>query len=64
MALQQEAARQTAPTHHTYVPWVTIDGHHIDESTTTDNDLLVQVCRAYTAHGGHHPACGPFVQDQ
>jgi interferon gamma-inducible protein 30 len=49
----QEAANAT-PADHTYVPWVEIDDNHLDMES---QDFMEQVCKAYVAKGGSHPAC-------
>lgn len=41
--LQQQAASAT-PAEHTYVPWVVIDGIHVDE---TSGNLVDMICDAY-----------------
>lgn len=51
--LQQEAARAT-PARHDHVPWVEINGVHMDEESTT---LLREVCKVYGQAGGHTPGC-------
>jgi hypothetical protein len=51
-ALQKRAAAQT-PADHTGVPWVVLNGDHIDE----EEDLLQLVCAEYVDAGGSHPAC-------
>jgi len=42
--VQSAGAKATAPTDHTYVPWVLIDGELLDQ----DDTLLKQICDAYT----------------
>jgi interferon gamma-inducible protein 30 len=49
----QDAANAT-PADHTYVPWVEIDDNHLDIQS---QDFMEQVCKAYVAKGGSHPAC-------
>jgi hypothetical protein len=49
----QEAANAT-PSYHTYVPWVEIDDNHLDLES---EDFMEEVCKAYEAKGGSHPAC-------
>ena len=51
--LQQEAAKAT-PDRHDHVPWVEINGMHMDEDSTT---LLREVCKVYAQAGGHTPGC-------
>jgi len=58
--LQQNAADKT-PADHTYVPWIEINGSHIDEEAAS---LLDQVCRVYTESGGSHSACQEVVSVQ
>ena len=48
-----KAAKDT-PSDHKYVPWVVIDGKHLD---VEHEDLLEEVCKAYVAKGGSYPAC-------
>lgn len=50
--LQKRASSET-PADHTYVPWVVLNGQHVDE----ERDLLTEVCQLYTAAGGSHTAC-------
>ena len=54
--LQQEAAKAT-PTRHDHVPWVEINGIHMDEDSTT---LLREVCKVYEQAGGHTAGCSSF----
>jgi interferon gamma-inducible protein 30 len=49
----QEAADAT-PAYHTYVPWVEIDDNHLDLES---KNFMEEVCKAYEAKGGSHPAC-------
>lgn len=51
--LQQQAAKAT-PEKHDHVPWVEINGMHMDEDSTT---LLREVCKVYAQAGGHTPGC-------
>lgn len=50
--LQKQAAKAT-PDYHTYVPWVEINGQHIQE----EDDFLTTVCAIYKEQGGSHPSC-------
>lgn len=51
--LVEKAAAET-PDDHKYVPWIEIDGDHMDEQTL---DFKTEVCKAFVANGGLHPAC-------
>ena len=64
--LQTAAYHLTHPTGHTSVPWVTIQGKHVDVDESDDrkhNDdaaagsFIRQICRAYVETGGSDPAC-------
>lgn len=50
--LTQQAAKETPK--HNHVPWVEINGVYMDEDK---NVFLEEVCKAYYAGGGKHPAC-------
>jgi interferon gamma-inducible protein 30 len=47
----QLAAALDTPSYHNYVPWVEIDGQHIDEDNV---DLLSAICDAYNRTGGDY----------
>jgi hypothetical protein len=51
--LNKEAAKAT-PARHKYVPYVEINGLHIDEDSS---DLLQEICKVYRAAGGHTAGC-------
>lgn len=59
--LEKQAAAQT-PADHKYVPWVELEGVHLENEDGTD--LLQEVCRLYTLAGGSHAACGEIVSVQ
>lgn len=56
--LQQVAFALTPE--HDYVPWVEVDGKHIE--IESDEDFLIAVCQAYKAHGGSNPECEQMIQ--
>jgi hypothetical protein len=58
-ALQQVAYALT-PDYHQYVPWIEVNGEHIEMND--DNSLLQAVCKAYTESGGFSPLCDPAAQ--
>ena len=60
-ALQQIAFALT-PDYHTYVPWIEVNGEHVE--IEEDDSLLKAVCKAYQASGGKHPACDDAVVHQ
>jgi interferon gamma-inducible protein 30 len=51
--LVKVAASET-PADHKYVPWIEIEGDHMDEETL---DFKTEVCKAFIASGGSHPGC-------
>jgi hypothetical protein len=53
-SLQQKASSLT-PSYHKGVPWVEIDGRHVE--VDGENSFFGAVCKAYTTKGGSHPAC-------
>ena len=57
-ALQQVAFALT-PDYHDYVPWIEINGEHVE--LEDDTSFLKAVCKAYTESGGTHPYCEPGV---
>jgi interferon, gamma-inducible protein 30 len=42
------------PKDHKYVPWITIEGTHLDEERY---DFETEICRAFISNGGSHPGC-------
>ena len=55
--LQVEASKLT-PSYHNAVPWVEIDGEHIDEENI---NLAEEICNAYLAKGGSSPHCTQLI---
>eukprot|EP00545_Synedropsis_sp_CCMP1620_P005842 CAMPEP_0119013244 /NCGR_PEP_ID=MMETSP1176-20130426/8235_1 /TAXON_ID=265551 /ORGANISM="Synedropsis recta cf, Strain CCMP1620" /LENGTH=236 /DNA_ID=CAMNT_0006966323 /DNA_START=28 /DNA_END=738 /DNA_ORIENTATION=+ len=55
--LVKQAAAAT-PDDHQYVPWVEIEGDHMDIEHL---DFKTEVCKAFLAKGGSHPACDDSV---
>jgi len=53
-ALQQVASAMT-PDYHEYVPWIEIEGEHIE--LEDDDSFIKAVCKAYTEKGGSNPYC-------
>eukprot|EP00545_Synedropsis_sp_CCMP1620_P007928 CAMPEP_0119015266 /NCGR_PEP_ID=MMETSP1176-20130426/10718_1 /TAXON_ID=265551 /ORGANISM="Synedropsis recta cf, Strain CCMP1620" /LENGTH=214 /DNA_ID=CAMNT_0006968545 /DNA_START=61 /DNA_END=705 /DNA_ORIENTATION=+ len=51
--LVKKAASET-PADHTSVPWIEIEGDHMDEEKL---DFKTEVCKAFVAGGGSHRAC-------
>lgn len=54
--LQHTAAAAT-PDDHTSVPWVLMNGRHIDVDSG-DDTLMEQLCEEFKRKGGVHPYCG------
>ena len=54
-AALQQVAYSLTPDYHEYVPWIEINGQHVE--IEEDNDFLKAVCKAYTESGGTHPSC-------
>jgi hypothetical protein len=52
-SMQAKYSKLTPPDHK-FVPWVLVDHQFID---VDQQDFFQQVCRAYMAKGGSHPAC-------
>lgn len=53
----QNAAAAT-PSDHTYVPWIEIEGDHMDEEK---QDFKEEICKAFVAKGGSDPKCDGVV---
>jgi interferon gamma-inducible protein 30 len=57
-ALQQVAYALT-PDYHEYVPWIEVNGLHIEMED--DKSFIQAVCKAYTESGGSSPFCDPEI---
>lgn len=53
-----QTALDNTPKDHTYVPWIEIEGTHLDEET---HDFKTEICKAFVAKGGCHPACSGML---
>lgn len=52
----RSAAQATPP--HDHVPWVILDGKHVDENDEDSGfDFIRAVCRVFQSKGGSHPSC-------
>ena len=51
-----QAAAVATPSDHQYVPWITIEGIHLDEEQL---DFKTEICKAFVVanNGESHPAC-------
>jgi hypothetical protein len=47
------------PSDHQYVPWIVIDGDHLDAEE--QDKFKIEICKAFVAKGGSHPACNDLV---
>jgi interferon gamma-inducible protein 30 len=56
VALLQRRAKSQTPSYHKGVPWVEVNGRHV-EITDDGASLLRAVCRAFISNGGVHPSC-------
>lgn len=53
-----QAAAEATPKAHKYVPWIEIDGTHLDEENL---DFKTEICKVFVANGGSHPGCSDYV---
>jgi interferon gamma-inducible protein 30 len=53
-----QAADAATPDNHKGVPWIEIDGNHMDEGQL---DFKTEICKAFVAKGGSHPACSAVL---
>jgi len=53
----QKMAAGLTPAYHRGVPWVEVQGQHVEVPDDDTTALLRAVCHAYKAAGGSHPAC-------
>lgn len=60
-ALQQIAFALT-PSYHEYVPWIEVNGEHVE--IEDDDSFLKAVCSAYAENGGSHPACDDVFAEE
>lgn len=56
VALLQKRAKSQTPSYHKGVPWVEVNGRHV-EVIGDEAPLLKAICRAYISNGGSHPSC-------
>lgn len=54
--LNKEAAKAT-PKAHDHVPWVEINGLHMEDIDEQKTSLLEEVCKIYRQNGGHTAGC-------
>lgn len=58
-AMQVQAASRT-PKAHDHVPWLVIDGQHVDEESNNGESLISLICQALARKGGAHDFCNQF----
>ncbi|KAL7574239.1 hypothetical protein ACA910_012494 [Epithemia clementina (nom. ined.)] len=59
-AWEMLAAADKATPDHNYVPWIIVDGKHIE----AEDDFVAAVCEVYQEKGGSYPACAQHVKDE
>lgn len=60
--LNHRASIET-PSQHTHVPWVEIDGMHVEDIDEEKTSLLQEVCNIYRSRGGHTAGCSKFESE-
>jgi len=64
-ALVLAAAKATVPYHHTYVPWLVINGEHNPLAEKGPKAFISEVCKAYTDPASLPPVCtGSYTTTQ